>query len=126
MSDLVKRLRGIYSVAEGTDLNIPDRDFSSFIPPISLEAADFIELIEQKNKELKAHNKSLMESMQDWTEIKDGLPPADGLYLVYQGDNRFSREFKDGAWVNAKIEKYGEITHWAYLPHKPKRQDEHE
>lgn len=41
MKDLINRLRGIYPI--GPDGVYGKRDFSDFIPPISLEAADALE-----------------------------------------------------------------------------------
>ena len=50
MSDtLTARLRGQYKI--GPDGVYGTRDFSDFIPPISLEAADRIEQLESKLKE---------------------------------------------------------------------------
>lgn len=47
MSDLVKRLRGLYSV--GPDgMGYPDRDFGSFTPRINKEAANRIEALENE------------------------------------------------------------------------------
>jgi len=45
MSDLVNRLRGQYTV--GPDNIYGTRSFADFIPPISFEAADRIEQLEQ-------------------------------------------------------------------------------
>ena len=51
MSDLIKRLRGKYSV--GPDGVYEDRDFGSFTPAITNEAADRIEQLKKENEELK-------------------------------------------------------------------------
>ena len=47
MSDLIKRLRGKYSV--GPDGVYEDRDFGSFTPAITNEAADRIEQLKKEN-----------------------------------------------------------------------------
>lgn len=53
MSDLVKRLRGLYSVgSEG--VSYPDRDFGSFTPRINKEAAKRIEELEDKLDSLES------------------------------------------------------------------------
>ena len=49
MSDLIKRLRGKYSV--GPDGVYEDRDFGSFTPAITNEAADRIEQLKKENEE---------------------------------------------------------------------------
>jgi len=46
MSDLVNRLRGTYAI--GPKGVYGTRSFADFIPPISLEAADRIEVLEAK------------------------------------------------------------------------------
>lgn len=53
MDDLVSRLRGIYPVGP-KEMGLPDRDFSDFVPPISLEAANRIERLEQEIVHLTA------------------------------------------------------------------------
>jgi len=58
--DLVKRLRGKYEVGKGSGLNIPDRDFSAFIPPINLEAANRIEELEKEIESLKEELKEVV------------------------------------------------------------------
>jgi len=60
MSDnLVNRLRGIYEIGENGELG--NRDFSDFIPPISLEAATEIERLGDKIKLLEDDLKSAQE-----------------------------------------------------------------
>ncbi len=54
MGKLINRLRGQYSV--GPDNVYGTRDFSNFIPPISLEAADRIETLEEKLRFLVDHD----------------------------------------------------------------------
>ena len=51
MNNLVKRLRGQYQVGPDEDV-LGTRDFSDFIPAISLEAADRIEELETVIKPL--------------------------------------------------------------------------
>lgn len=59
-----------------------------------------------------------------WIAVSESLPDADGSYLVYQsGGYRFSRDFIDGEWVNAKSKKYGDITHWMPLPQPPQSKE---
>lgn len=62
---LVDRLRGKYEV--GPDAEFGTRDFSKFIPPISLEAADYIEELED---ELANAIEYIENSGIDWNEIK--------------------------------------------------------
>jgi len=45
VSDLTNRLRGIYSVGQNNEFGT--RSFADFIPPISIEAADRIDLLEK-------------------------------------------------------------------------------
>ncbi len=54
MGKLINRLRGQYPV--GPDNVYGTRDFSDFIPPISLEAADRIETLEEKLRFLVDHD----------------------------------------------------------------------
>lgn len=55
-----------------------------------------------------------------WISIKDKMPDKDNeWYLVYQGDNRFCREYDRGYWFSSKEFKYGEVTHWQPLPQPP-------
>ena len=57
MSDtLINRLRGIYDASNG---EFEARDFSAFIPPISLEAANAIESLEADKALLTAKVKEL-------------------------------------------------------------------
>lgn len=51
MSDLIDRLRGKYAV--GPDGEFGTRDFSEFIPAISLEAADEIERLQAECERLR-------------------------------------------------------------------------
>lgn len=51
MHKLVDRLRGIYSV--GPNAEFGTRSFSDFVPPISLEAANRIEELEQELADLQ-------------------------------------------------------------------------
>jgi len=59
--------------------------------------------------------------MSEWISIKNKTPSKNGSYLVYQKlGYRFTREFFNGTWQNAKSDKYGVITHWMPLPEPPK------
>ena len=75
--------------------------------------------LETKIKKLQAENAELKKQNQ-WVSVKDRLPKADGCYLVYQGEFRFSRFYIKGSWINSKEDKYGSITHWMPLPTPPK------
>ena len=61
--DLVDRLRGIYKI--GPDGEYGKRDFSEFVPAISLEAADEIErlksAIAEKDREIERYRSDLYE-----------------------------------------------------------------
>jgi hypothetical protein len=70
MSELTNRLRGIYPV--GPEGAYGARDFSDFIPPISIEAADRIEELE---KELRA---------SPWESLPEGFAIVDMAKL--EGD----------------------------------------
>ena len=61
-----------------------------------------------------------LEANKKWVSVDDYLPEKHDWYLVYQGDNRFCREYKHAYWVNSKEFKYGNVTHWATLQEPPK------
>lgn len=63
MSDLVNRLRGKYSV--GPEGEFGERDFSSFVPAISLEAAKEIERLQTVNNELTARMAMIKNLLDD-------------------------------------------------------------
>jgi hypothetical protein len=56
----------------------------------------------------------------NWIRVCARLPTKDGMYLVFQGHDRWVREFKGGGFMNTKADKYGVITHWMSLPEPPR------
>ena len=53
MSDLIQRLKGLYSVGEKDGVIYEDRDFGNFTPKINLEAVALIEAQKEEIAELK-------------------------------------------------------------------------
>ena len=80
MSDLIQRLKGLYSVGEKDGVIYEDRDFGNFTPKINLEAVALIEAQKEEIAELKARCKiytaeqsSMRSHLQKWQSVFMGL-----------------------------------------------------
>lgn len=79
MYDLINRLRGRYPI--GPDGVYGERDFSDFIPPISLEAADTIEKLAEQTTKRGARMQIMYDLIYQYIE-HNYRPPKEELQLM--------------------------------------------
>ena len=79
---LVSRLRGLYAVGEEGEYG--SRDFSSFIPPISYEAADRIEELQEQLCDMKNAALKLNEMVEEASRL---VPTRDFSKLSWVGED---------------------------------------
>ena len=72
MSDLIKRLKGLYSVSEKDGVICEDRDFGNFTPKINLEAVALIEAQKEEIVELKKTTIPISK-LEELISISDGF-----------------------------------------------------
>jgi len=118
MDTLVNRLRGEYEI--GPNGVFGKRDFSSFIPPICIEAAQEIERLTQKNEALQNRADELQRHT-GWVSVDERNPTKLEEYLVWREHAGFGLSFyfpDKGTW------HWPGVTHWMEIPQPPKAKEE--
>ena len=82
MTDLTKRLRGLYSLSVDGHI-CEDRDFGSYTPRINVEAADHIEALEEIIKQSMRLMKNGAEGAINDTVWSDSVPHTTLYDLMY-------------------------------------------
>lgn len=69
--------------------------------------------------------KHLEAKQPKWISVKDRLPEAEGMYIVYiplTGGTIVAADYLDGHWIDWEVDLTERVTHWMPLPEPPEEE----